>query len=100
MQGSNAFEYGRFQCGRFIELLPFKHAQGLTDHIAFVGITTGVNETVNKLVLFKEDRRLEDPRRKRRWLGAKRERLTIDECRLLIFDWEEGLGGALRRASS
>ena len=50
MRGSNAFEYGRFQCVRFVELLPFKHAQCLTDDIAFVGITTGVDKTNHKLI--------------------------------------------------
>ena len=50
MRRVNAFEDGCFQCGRFVELLPFENAQGLTDHIAFVGITTGVDETVHKLV--------------------------------------------------
>jgi hypothetical protein len=50
MRGCDAFQNGRFEGGRFIELLPFEHAQGLAEDIAYVGITTGVDETIHKLV--------------------------------------------------
>ena len=50
MRRSYAFQNGRFEGRRFVELLPFKHTQGFTDNIAFVGITTGVDETIHKLV--------------------------------------------------
>ena len=46
----NAFEDCRFQCGRFVELLPFKNAQSLADHLAFVGVTTRVDKTIHKLI--------------------------------------------------
>ena len=47
---SYAFQNGRFEGRRFVELLPFKRAQRLADDIAFVGITTGVDKTVHELV--------------------------------------------------
>ena len=50
MRRMNTFEDGRFQCGRFVELLPFENAQGFTDDIAFVGVTTGVDKTIHKLI--------------------------------------------------
>ena len=50
MRGRDAFENRRFEGGRFIELLPFEHAQSFTNDIPFVGITTGVNEPIHKLV--------------------------------------------------
>ena len=50
MRGRNALDDGRFQCGRCVKFLPPEHTQGLTDHIAFVGVTTAVDETIHKLV--------------------------------------------------
>jgi hypothetical protein len=46
----NTFEDGRLQSGSFVELLPFENAQGLANHIAFIGVTTGVNKTIHKLI--------------------------------------------------
>jgi hypothetical protein len=49
MRGNNAFQNGRFEGRRFVEFLPFEDAQRLTDDFSFVGITTGVDETIHKL---------------------------------------------------
>ena len=50
MRGNNAFQNGSFEGRRFVEFLPFEDAQRLTDDISFVGITTGVDETIHKLI--------------------------------------------------
>ena len=50
MRGNNAFQNGSFEGRRFVEFLPFEDVQRLTDDISFVGITTGVDETIHKPV--------------------------------------------------
>ena len=50
MRGRDAFENRRFEGGGFIELLPFEHAQSFTDDIGFVGIASGVNKPIHKLI--------------------------------------------------
>ncbi len=47
---NNAFQNGRFKGGRLIKLLPFEGAQCFAHDIAFVGITTGVDEPFHKLI--------------------------------------------------
>jgi hypothetical protein len=50
MRGRDAFENRRFEGGGFIELLPFEYAQSFTDDIGFVGIASGVNKPIHKLI--------------------------------------------------
>lgn len=56
MRGINALQDSGFEGGRFVEFLPFKHSQGLTDDIGFVGITTGMDESIHELVEFGRQR--------------------------------------------
>jgi len=50
MRRSNAFQDGCFEGWGFVELLPFEHAQGLANDIAFIGVTSGMDETIHKLI--------------------------------------------------
>jgi hypothetical protein len=50
MRGANSFQYGCFKGGRLVELLPFEHAECLTNDFLLVKISTGVDESLHKLV--------------------------------------------------
>lgn len=47
---AETFENGGFQCGRFVELLPFQNPQGLAEDVCFIRVTTRADEAFDELI--------------------------------------------------